>query len=339
MTGKFKTYYSARTVLNKGALFNLVLSDRSDGKTFDCKVRALEDFFNNGYSTVYMRRYSTEITPDMYLTFLDDVLEKEPYSTLYGGYKYKCEKSGISIYFDERWQKFIYFLPLSKASKLKSQLYVNMIHTIDFDEYVPLDGIYLQSEAKLLLEFYKSVDRDRGTTQLIMLGNKITEVCPVLDFFNISVNLVKPKLRLYRNGSFAVEIYASQEHREHRAKMMFNDLVAGTEYDEYDKGGYLKIEDVKIGKRADKAKVYANFKTETGEGTIYIDGDNMYIETRVNKSADYTVVDKPYAGIKKQLNISNTYCKAYIRSYYHTGSINYKDKASYYSFLPILKKL
>lgn len=40
----FNTYFSARELLGYKALFNLVLSDRSDGKTFDTKVRALEDY-------------------------------------------------------------------------------------------------------------------------------------------------------------------------------------------------------------------------------------------------------------------------------------------------------
>ena len=43
----FKTYFSARYVLSKNAILNLCLSDRSDGKTFDCKARALEDYEKN----------------------------------------------------------------------------------------------------------------------------------------------------------------------------------------------------------------------------------------------------------------------------------------------------
>ena len=58
---KFKTYYSGRFVLSKNALMSLVLSDRSDGKTFDCKARILEDYEKFGHIGVYVRRWKTEI--------------------------------------------------------------------------------------------------------------------------------------------------------------------------------------------------------------------------------------------------------------------------------------
>ena len=40
----FKSYFSAIHVLSKKAIFNIVFSDRSDGKTFDCKARALLNY-------------------------------------------------------------------------------------------------------------------------------------------------------------------------------------------------------------------------------------------------------------------------------------------------------
>ena len=70
----FNTYFDGKFVLEKNALFNIVFSDRSDGKTFDCKVRALEDYKNKKQITVYMRRYKTEITKKLYETFFDEVI-------------------------------------------------------------------------------------------------------------------------------------------------------------------------------------------------------------------------------------------------------------------------
>ena len=87
----FKTYFSAKHVLEKGALINYVLSDRSDGKTFDCKVRALYDYKNYKHITVYVRRFKTELTASLYENFFSDVLgdskpEKEKYRKDFKGW-------------------------------------------------------------------------------------------------------------------------------------------------------------------------------------------------------------------------------------------------------------
>lgn len=66
----FNTYFSAKYILEKKALINQILSDRSDGKTFDCKYRALKDYKEHKDITVYMRRWKTEITQKMYHGFL-----------------------------------------------------------------------------------------------------------------------------------------------------------------------------------------------------------------------------------------------------------------------------
>ena len=141
---KFNTYYSAREILGYGALFNLVLSDRSDGKTFDCKVRALEDYEKYNETTLFVRRYDSELTPAMYMTFFNELEYVDKYKHYFIKYEFKYSKSGVLIRekdkYDnnkEGWDQLIYFIPLSKAGKLKSQLDITRIRTIDFDEYMP----------------------------------------------------------------------------------------------------------------------------------------------------------------------------------------------------------
>ena len=75
----FSSYFSSDFILSKGALTNIIFSDRSDGKTFDCKAQALLDYEKDKSITIYMRRFKTEITQKMYETFFDEVIEKEKY--------------------------------------------------------------------------------------------------------------------------------------------------------------------------------------------------------------------------------------------------------------------
>ena len=134
----FKDYFSAKYILSKGALFNYALSDRSDGKTFDCKARALEDFENNQSITVYMRRYKTEITEKLYTTFFDEVLRVDGFEK-YREWTFKGSKQGVQVkrQGEDKWSWIIYFVPLTMSGKMKSQLDVLKINMIDYDEFIP----------------------------------------------------------------------------------------------------------------------------------------------------------------------------------------------------------
>ena len=72
----FNSYFSGRVILSRGAMLNLVLSDRSDGKTFDVKLRALLDYYYQNLITVVVRRYKTEMGQLFYANFFGEVLEK-----------------------------------------------------------------------------------------------------------------------------------------------------------------------------------------------------------------------------------------------------------------------
>ena len=155
----FKTYFSGRFILSKEALTSIVFSDRSDGKTFDCKVRALEDYEKDKSITIYMRRYKTEITSKLYNSFFNEVLNVEKYEK-YRNWLFKGSKTGIQVKTSLKgeWDWIVYFVPLSVSGTIKSQLSeVLRVKTIDYDEFIPLDGRYLKDEPKTLMEFYDRI--------------------------------------------------------------------------------------------------------------------------------------------------------------------------------------
>lgn len=65
---------------------------------------------------------------------------------------------------------------------------------------MPLDGRYLKDEMILLLEFWKSIDRDRDQTLIHCYGNKIDLFNPFFDF------LIYPFLIRIRKRYGAIEI-------------------------------------------------------------------------------------------------------------------------------------
>ena len=328
----FKTYFSAKYILSKGALFNFVLSDRSDGKSFDCKSRALEDFDKNGSITVYMRRYKTEITEKLYSTFFDEVLAVKGFEK-YKEWTFKGSKQGVQVKRkgEENYQWIIYFVPLTMSGKLKSQLNVMKINMIDYDEFIPLDDRYAHNEMTLLLEFWKSVDRDRDSVQLIVLGNKITPYNPFFDYFNIDMQITNEKVRLYRDGTLAVQIYANKEHRQVRNKSRFSALVEGTDYDEYNEGGVLNALNLKVASHVG-ATYFSSFMTSKGEGTIWTNGRQFIISTYQRKDG-FVLVDKMYNTGRDEFMISFGKFSDLFKRLYRTGQLYFEDLKAHYEHL------
>lgn len=334
----FKSYFSAKYILSKGALFNYVLSDRSDGKTFDCKARAIEDFETKGTITVYLRRYKTEITEKLYSTFFDELLDKPAYEK-YRDWTFKGSKQGVQVKRnkEDNWEWLIYFVPLSMSGKMKSQLNVQKIGMIDYDEYIPLDDRYLHNEMTLLLEFWKSVDRDRDSIQLIVLGNKITPYSPFFDYFNIDMQITGEKVRLYRGGTLAVQIYANKEHRQVRSKSKFSMLVEGTEYEEYNEGGVLNALNLKVASHVGST-YFSSFKTSKGEGTVWTNGRQFIISTYQRKDG-IMIVDKIYNTGREEFMISFGRFTELFKRLYKTGQLYFEDEKAYHLFEDILKKV
>lgn len=335
----YKSYFSANKILEYGAIFNLALSDRSDGKTFDCKVRALNEYENDKHITIYMRRFKSEITEQLYNNFFDEVIEKVGYEH-YKKYEFNGSKRGIKIRLKgtKEWDDIIYFMPLTMSGKLKSQISnIERVFTIDYDEYVPLNNEYARGEIELLLEFYKSIDRDRNTTKLIMLGNKISPFNPLFDYFNIDLSIEREKIRLYKNGTLAVQIYKNEEHRKVREKSAFNELVKGTEYEDYNNGGILIDYNVKF-KQRENATYYCRFITAKGKGSIWYDkSGNFYISRKIRNDG-FIITDKVY-------DITEDYCTIKVGKFsqlfkklYNQGRLFFEDKKSFNNFSEILKK-
>ena len=336
---EFNSYYTARYMLSKGSLFNATLSDRSDGKTFDSAQRILEDYEKDGTIGIYMRRFKTEFTQVMYDGFFEDNLSK-PFNERFLSWQFKGSKKGVQVRKSENedWDWICFFVPLTMSGKLKSTFngFHQRIHCINFDEYIPLDDRYAPNEMTLLLEFWKTIDRDRNTTQLIILGNRVVEFNPFFDYFNIRLDITGQKVRTYRDGTLSVQIYVNKEHRTKREDTPFKSLIKGTEYDNYDSGGILKALKLKTASRLG-ADYFCSFKSDIGEGRIWKNGRNFIISTYKRK--DGIILVDHIHNIAKREEFVITYGKFSLlfRDLYKTGRLCYEDMESYRAFEPLLR--
>lgn len=328
-------YYDASYLLNKGALYNIVLSDRSDGKTFNCKYRALKRYLEKKEQTVYMRRWKTEFSKSMIETFMDEIQRVYPE---YEHLKFKGDKSGI--YIEEapkKWKRFIVFIPLSVSARLKSSFDPIPIAEIDFDEYVPLDGRYIQDEMNILNEFYMSCDRKRSKVQLLLQGNRISNYIPFLQFYNIRVTINKKTLRTYKNGTVALQLFYEDENRKEIEDSTYGKLIKGTDYGKYIYGDTLTGGSVNLQEMPEGANPICSFKSVAGEGTIWSYDRCMYISEQTRKDL-LVCCDKVYDIKDRECFIADYgTLRLVIESCYKTNRLFAESIQAMNKFNPILK--
>lgn len=336
---KFNEYYSARPIESKNALFNLTLSDRSDGKTFNIKEAAVQDYLEHGDQTLHVRRFKTELPQECYMHFMDELIEKK--GDLYGKLKFKHTKPAVLIY-NERlsdYEPLIYHMPLTMAGKLKSTIPVSRIKKIKLDEYVPLDRVYARGEMHLLLELWRSVDRDRDQTQLFCFGNAIDLYCPFIDYFNLpSINTDRKRIKLYRDGTIAVEMYFSAEHRERRAESRFSRLVAGTDYAGYAGGAVLRqygIRTCKIDRQ--RMDYLASFKTPEGEGSVWQNGEGTWCISLREKRSDGVRLVETVGADPRDVSVKESKIAANIRHARNCNEIAFESLDAFHAFEPLLR--
>lgn len=334
----FSEYFTAEHILAKKALFNLALSDRSDGKTFDCKYRMLSDFEKDGTIGLYVRRFKTELDSSTVDNFYSDVLASEK-GERFKNWQFKYSIKGVKVKKSESepWKQLNYFMPLTMAGKLKSAMQVLKIKTINYDEFIPLDGIYIKNEVELLLELWKSVDRDRDSVQLIILGNRITPFCPLLDYFNIELDITKEKVRLYRDGQFAVQIYICDEHRKTREQGRFRKLIKGTNYEGYDKGAILQALSFKQGVKAG-GNYLMSFRSENGDGSIWNKDGLIVVSTQIRKDG-FIVSNSPVCESRESYLISFGGFPQFFKTNYRSNNIAFESAEAWHRFEPILRKI
>lgn len=338
---KFKSYFSGRFVLSKKAIISLCLSDRSDGKTFDCKARALEDYEKNREITVYVRRWKTELGREVYNNFFNEVWENNEDYARFSQWEFRYSKSKIEVKtsVNSEWDTILYFIPLSVASKWKSKIQlIKRIKMLDFDEYVPMDGRYLPDEVTLLLDLWKTLDRDRNELQIMICGNKITPFIPILDYFNIDLKIQnKDMIRLYKNDTLAVQIYSNKEHREEREKSRFNQLISDTKYSDYDKGEILYALDLNL-QSHEGCSYFCQFMTERGRGTIWVNHSSMVISEYERKDG-FILTDKNYNIPGEKYLCTYGKFPLLLKNIYKRNEMFFESERAFYIFEKILIKI
>lgn len=192
-----KIHYNLDPLDKIGANFNLIISGRSDGKSYQLKhKKAIKKYLETGRRFILLRRLQEEIKSAYVEQYFADVdisgLTNGKYNTVsvYKGAIY------LSVYNTEtgrvrKVEKCGYVRALSTEQNTAGGSYLD-VDDIIFEEFMSRTA-YLPDEPNKLMNFYCTIDRKEGRVRLWLAGNTITRVCPYWKDWELQDLIAKQK--------------------------------------------------------------------------------------------------------------------------------------------------
>lgn len=306
-------WYDPNRTLTHNALYNLIIGNRSSGKSYGLKKRAIKTFLETGQQFVYLRRYKDELDKSKE-TYFDDILLNNEFNGI------KIEFNNDCYFINERLAG--YAMALTKAKDYKSSAFPN-VWLIIFEEFIIEENgytRYLKNEVEIFLGFYMSIDRYRGV-KVFFLGNNFTLFNPYTLYWNID-KPYKGNITKKKKGKILLEMVNDQNFIEERKQTDFGQLVEGTPFSEYAIENKSRIDtDTFVEKKTGKATYLFTFKYEADLFGVWVDysAGKMFVSNDVDsffKNVYCITLDdhSPNTMLLKNINKS-VYFKEFIDQY------------------------
>lgn len=177
-------YYSLKKILKHEATYNVIIGERSNGKTFAVHEYAAKVFWETGGQLAVIRRWQDDYTGKRGSTMFDGIVNAGVISKITNG-----EWTGI-YYFSSRWYfcryddgkritmetPFAFGFAITSQEHDKSTSYP-MVKTILFDEFLTRSA-YIPDEFVLFSNVLSTIIRQRDDVKIFMLGNTVNKYCP-----------------------------------------------------------------------------------------------------------------------------------------------------------------
>lgn len=186
---KKSEFYSLDRILETKSVYNMIIGERSNGKTYAVLKHGIEQYFKTGGEIAVVRRWQEDIRGNRASAVFSALIEnneiekisKGEYTgiTYYARKYYLCnyDKDGKPVYNDS--DIIGHTFALSDTEHNKSISYPK-ITTILFDEFLTR-GVYLNDEFILFMNTISTIVRQRTNVTIFMLGNTVNKYCP---YFN-----------------------------------------------------------------------------------------------------------------------------------------------------------
>ena len=222
-------YYSAENLIATNSDYNLIISGRSDGKTYQILSYIMKKYVESGYvqQGAYLRRYGLDFSPKNNSQLFAGLVQNGVVNELTEG------KWNDVYYYSRRWyfcnydedgartcdsQPFLFGFALNEMERDKGVSYPNST-TIFFDEFLTR-SVELKNEWALFLNVLSTVIRDRNNVKIFMAANTVSKYSGYWENFGINIDDIPINtIRVYKMGKneelqIAVEYYNSGNRKK-----------------------------------------------------------------------------------------------------------------------------
>lgn len=212
MSNKKQIHYNMDNLIKKNALYNMIIGERANGKSYQVKYKkAIQPFLDNKEKFVYMRRFKEEIKSSTIEAYFNDVDFVKLTNGKYNTVQYWRNRIYLANYDMEtsklhRGEQLGYCMALNQEQNFAGGSYLDVTNII-FEEFMSR-SIYISQEPDKLQNLYSTIDRKRGTTKIWLVGNVITRACPYL----VQWNLLKDVARMNQGDILVKEIPVDEKN-------------------------------------------------------------------------------------------------------------------------------
>lgn len=183
-------YYSSEKIDKIGAQYNIIISGRSDGKTYDIQKKILKKYAEHGEQGAIIRRWTEDFTGKRGQAMFSALVENGEIPKITAGRWNNIKYFASKWYFcnfdaethkiiEQDEKPFCFGFALTSYEHDKSTSY-NGVTTILFDEFMTKFN-YLADEFVMFCNVVSTIVRQRTNVKIYMLGNTVTKFCPYFD--------------------------------------------------------------------------------------------------------------------------------------------------------------
>lgn len=205
-----KIWYTYDNILKYEADFYLVLSGRSNGKSFAMKKMMIDNYFNSNETEqfVLVRRYAQDIKQKVAQSYFGDMTEylAETYHAkikLYQGTWYVKDlsepDSGI-----KNAKPIGFNVSVSECERIKGSSYPN-VTLICYEEFMAFGNKYLSDELSLFNNVVSTIVRKRTNVKIFLIGNTLSSYNPFTNELSIDIT------KLAKNSITPIDKYPNSE--------------------------------------------------------------------------------------------------------------------------------
>lgn len=220
-------YFNINDVLSHNKLFNFIVGERGNGKTYGALEYVVKRHLKYGEEFIYLRRFKTEIKKVNSL--FEPLKINNP--------KWEITEKNKCFYMNGKYMGFAHALT---QSVVQASVATPKVGTIIFDEFTMKEGTYhyLNNEVEdYFLHFWCTVDRFRGV-KVIFISNAYSVINPYFTYFGINFD----EGNIWKNEDIIAMKTNSVKYREQIKQTRSGQLLSKTNYGNFALDNQFKLD-------------------------------------------------------------------------------------------------